>query len=144
MTLTTFSDMAAEVAYYRNEYAKHKAELDASYQAWLAETQPLGDAVSGLKDMLADAERRLRESALAQYAATGAKKLPHGVGVKIATRMNYDADAAFEWAKSHNMALQLDKTAFEKIAKASPMEFVEFVEVPTATLPTDTAKLLEA
>lgn len=143
-TETTFSELAAEVAHYRNEYAKYKAEIDASYQAWLAETEQLGDTVNRLKEILADAERRLREAALAQYEATGAKKLPHGVGVKIATRMIYDAAAAFEWAKSHDMALQLDKTAFEKIAKASPMEFVEFVEVPTATLPTDTAKLLEA
>ena len=142
--LTTFEDLAAEVAHYRTEYAKHKAALDALYQAWLTETQPLGDAVSELKDLLADAESRLREAALNTYAATGEKKLPCGVGVKIATRMNYSPDDAFEWAKAHNMALQLDKTAFEKIAKASPMDFVEFVEVPTATLPTDTAKLLEA
>lgn len=142
--MATITELAASVAHYRNEYAKYKAELDASYQAWLTETQPLGDTVSGLKDMLAQAESALRQAALNEYAATGAKKLPHGVGVKVATRMNYNPAAAFEWAKSHDMALQLDKTAFERIAKASPMEFVEFVEVPTATLPTDTAKLLDA
>jgi hypothetical protein len=142
--MTAFSDLAAEVAHYRKEYAKAKAQLDALYQAWLTETQQIGDTVSKMKDLLADAESRLRSAALNTYAATGEKKFPCGVGVKIATRMNYSPADALTWARAHNIALQLDKTAFEKIAKASPMEFVEFVEVPTATLPTDTAKLLEA
>ena len=48
----TLTELAASVANYRNDYAKVKAELDASYQAWLAETQPLGDAVNELKDAL--------------------------------------------------------------------------------------------
>lgn len=141
-TKTTFSELAAEVADIRNAHQGQKAEWDALVAAFEEANRNVKDSLAATKDALADAERRLREAALAQYEATGTKKLPHGVGVKIATRMNYDASAAFEWAKSHNMALQLDKTAFERIAKASPMEFVEFVEMPTATLPTDTAKLL--
>ena len=34
------------------------------------------------------------------------------------------------------MALDLDKKAFEKIARADPMDFITFNEVPQATLPT--------
>jgi hypothetical protein len=55
----------------------------------------------------------------------------------------YDADTAFQWAQEHKMALSLDKNAFKKIAKASPLDFVTVEDVPTITIPTDTAKLLE-
>jgi hypothetical protein len=37
----------------------------------------------------------------------------------------------------------LDKKAFEKVAKASPLAFVTVEEVSTVTIPTDTIKLLE-
>ena len=153
--LTTFEDLAAEVAHYRTEYAKHKAALDALYQAWLTETQPLGDAVSELKDLLADAESRLREAALNTYTATGEKKFSCGIGIRVTTKLAYDEAQALEWAKSHGLALKLDAKSFEKIAKADPnsltltytgevVNIVQVVEVPTVTLPTDTAKLLEA
>jgi hypothetical protein len=66
------------------------------------------------------------------------------MGVQTATSaLVYDAAEALEWAKAHDMALALDKKAFETIAKASPLPFVTVEESVTVTLPTDTTKLWE-
>jgi uncharacterized coiled-coil DUF342 family protein len=132
---------ASAVAELREQQAQYKAELDASYQAWIEQNQSLNDILSTLKDTLAEAEADLREIALTEYTATNAKKLPCGIGIRVTTKLEYDEAAAFAWATEHKMALALDKKAFEKIAKASPLPFVEEVETPTVTLPTDTAKL---
>lgn len=89
-----------------------------------------------------EAEDALRAAGFAEFQATGAKKLPCGLGVRVTTKLEYDPAAALEWAKSHGLALTLDTKAFEKIAKADTPDFVTLVEVPTVTLPSDSAKLL--
>lgn len=89
-----------------------------------------------------EAEADLRAAALAEYEVSGKKTLGHGVGIRVTTKLDYDAADALAWAKEHDMALSLDKFAFECIAKASPIEFVQLVETPTVTLPRDAAKLL--
>lgn len=89
-----------------------------------------------------EAEDALRAAGFAEYEATGTKKLPCGLGVRVITKLDYDPVVALEWAKAHGLALTLDTKAFEKIAKADRPDFVSLVEVPTVTLPSDSAKLL--
>jgi len=135
------------------------AEMQAEYKERLAEFEAanagLIESINVLKLNATQFEDELREMALAEYADTGAKKLPHGIGIRVTTKLAYDEAQALEWAKSHGLALKLDAKSFEKIAKADPnsltltytgevVNIVQVVEVPTVTLPTDTAKLLEA
>ena len=80
-------------------------------------------------------EEKLRTVALEEHLRTGEKKLYGGVGIRIAKVLGYDDKEALDWAIGHNMALQLDKRAFEKIAKTTPVECVTITEVPKATIP---------
>lgn len=77
----------------------------------------------------------IRAAALQEYKETGKKTLAGGVGIRVVSKMNYADVDALDWAKKHSLALSLDKKTFEAIAKAQPLPFVEYVEVPTATIP---------
>ena len=55
--------------------------------------------------------------------------------IRILKKLEYEEAEALKWAKDHNMALSLDKRAFDKIAKADPMDFIKINEIPQATLP---------
>jgi len=136
--LNTYAGLLADC---RTELETLQAELQERKQAFDDANATLIYLISERKSAMAQVEGDLREIALAEYAATNDKKLPCGIGIRVTTKLEYEPAAALAWAKQHDMALTLDKAAFEKIAKASPPEFVEIVEVPTVTLPTDTAKL---
>lgn len=77
----------------------------------------------------------IKEIALKEYKETGVKKFDCGVGIRIMTNIDYDVNVAFDWAKEHQMALLLDKKAFERHAKVDTPDFVEISEVPIATIP---------
>ena len=49
------------------------------------------------------------------------------------TELAYDYQDALNWALAHNMALTVDLKSFEKIARATPIPFVEKHEVAQAT-----------
>ena len=83
-----------------------------------------------------DAEAILRELTLKVYAETGNKAPAPGVGVREITKLEYDSQVAFMWAQDHRMALKLDTSAFEKIAKASPLDFVKMRGEAQATIAT--------
>ena len=83
------------------------------------------------------AEATLRELALKAYAETGNKTPAVGVGIREVTKLAYDNGVALDWAKSHSMALSLDKRAFEKIAKADTPDFVSITTEPQATIATN-------
>lgn len=142
--METLTALAAQVASRRAAYAEAKAQWDALVAAFEEQHAGARESMEATKSALADEEAQLRDAALAEHRLTGYKKLPHGIGIRITTKLDYDENDAFEWAKSHELALKLDAKAFEKIAKADTPDFVQVLEVPTATLPTDTAKLLEA
>ena len=90
------------------------------------------DQQQNLKEM----EDDLRLDALVEYDETGCKTLYGGVSIRIMRVLEYDDKAALDWAVSHRLALQLNKRAFDKIAKNTEIECVTVREVPTATLPT--------
>ena len=94
-----------------------------------------------IKQQLAETDSKIRESALEIYRATGEKKLVGGLGIRVLKKLEYDLKIALKWAKDSKQCLTLDKKAFEKVAKATTLEyddaeFVTFIERATATIPT--------
>jgi hypothetical protein len=91
------------------------------------------------------AEMALKALTLVHYTATGEKRPVAGVEVKEKTELVYDPAQAFTWAREKQLALvpeSLDRRAFEKIAKATPLEFVTEKITPVAQIATDLAKVL--
>ncbi|KKK65136.1 hypothetical protein LCGC14_2977190 [marine sediment metagenome] len=110
------------------------AERIASYEKWVEVNQPLLDNESTAKIICQEVESALRELTLQAYAETGNKSPAHGVGIREVTKLEYDVKVALDWAVEHTMALKLDSSAFEKIAKVSPPDFVHVSQVPQATI----------
>ena len=88
-------------------------------------------------------ETTLRQMTLAAYAQTGNKTPSPGVSVRETVQLLYEERDALGWAKEHNLALQLDRKAFEKIAKADTLDCVKYLTVPQATIATDLTPYLE-
>ena len=86
---------------------------------------------------LDDEEAELRERTLKAYKETGNKAPAPGVGIREVTKLDYDTKVAFDWAIEHTMALKLDVSAFTKIVKASPPDFVKVSLEPQATIATN-------
>ena len=105
-------------------------------------------AIAAVKESatLVDAsEDALRGLTLAYYSATGEKKPVAGVEVKEKTSILYDRAEAFSWAQVSGLAVTpaaLDVKAFEKIAKATPLPFVQTVTEPQAQIASDLDKVL--
>ena len=108
-----------------------------SYQAWEAQNRVGLDELIAVEQEVKDNEATLRNLTLKAYAETGNKAPAPGVGIREVTILEYDKKIAFDWAKSHKMALQLDKKAFEKIAKADTPDFVTITTEPQATIATN-------
>jgi len=124
-----------------------KAEIDQqvkdSRAKWEAENQGLLDQQRSLAEEVAGCESMLRDLTLKAYQETGNKAPAPGVGIREVTKLEYDAKKAFDWAIQHAMALKLDTATFEKIAKASPPEFVKIHTDPQATIATDLSNILQ-
>ena len=117
-----------------DEYRRFKLEALAK---WEEDNKQTLDFVVASAHVVEGAEAKLRELTLQAYAETGDKAPAEGVGIRERTVLTYDGKVAFDWAKSHKMALQLDKRAFEKIAKADPPDFVKITTEPQATIATN-------
>lgn len=121
----------------RQKAAKAHLAKDTAYQQWQDEHQDLIEAAMLARSKLDEEENLLRELTLNAFNQTGDKTLIPGVGIRIMTKLEYYPRVAFKWAVEHNMALSLDTRAFEKIAKASPPDFVTINQVPQATIATE-------
>lgn len=93
------------------------------------------DDIIEAKEDLGVMETGLRNLILDNYKATGSKKMYGGCGVRIVSRPQYDPEEAMSWALDRKLALSLDKRAFEKIAKATPIDFVSFTEEIVPLIP---------
>lgn len=131
-----------EVAQLRDTVDKLKKWKSEAMMAWEKEHEKQLSDIVIQAAKLTEAETKLREQAVELFKTTGNKQVADGVGIRETEKLEYDEKQAFEWAKEHVMALSLDKKAFDKIAKASPMEFVKVVSVPTAAIATDLSKYL--
>lgn len=121
---------------------KEATELRASeYQKWLKTNQHLFDFENNAKFDCQEAEATLRNLALETYAVTGDKAVALGIGIRVKTVLNYEDKEAMSWAMEHKLALKLDFSAFEKIAKTSNLMFVTITEEPQATIATELSKV---
>ena len=122
------------VAKLRQDAQKASEAKILARVTWENENRLLLDLAVSTAKMVEEAETRLREMTLAVYASTGNKAPAIGVGIREITKLEYNPKVAFTWATEHNMALKLDTSAFEKIAKVSPPEFVRVYTEPIATI----------
>jgi len=137
-------EQAARLVAARREYDDLDAQMNAKKTAFIDSVDALAGLLAVSVAELKIAEASLRIAGLEYYQANpNTKKLPYGVGIRATETLIYEDYAAFSWAVEHNMALTLDKKAFEKIAKVSLPDFVTVEEVLTVTLPSDSAKLLQ-
>jgi len=121
----------------RDSFESLKARKDALEEEFRKQNEELFGRLSACQEALAVVESEVRDHAIVIYHLSGEKKLAGGVGIRVMEKIEYAPEEALGWAKEHKMALQLDKKAFERIAKAQKGElnFVKFTEEAIATLP---------
>jgi len=100
------------------------------------EALPLTERIREIRLNIEELEQDIRDEAIVMYNKTGEKKFGQ-IGIRMMTKYDYDEFKALDWAKEHNLCLALDKSAFKKQLKVSPLEFVDVSEIPTATIPTE-------
>lgn len=125
------------VAGAREKVTKLKQQRDVLLEAWAKNNQGLLDDLTQAGANVAVLEQVLRNMTLRVFLETGNKSPVKGVGIREMTRIEYDTAVALSWALEHKMAVKLDVSAFEKIAKTSPMGFVNIWQEPQATIATD-------
>jgi hypothetical protein len=87
----------------------------------------------------------IREVVGEQYAQDNEKKREWGITIRVERTFFYDPKEAFEWAKEHKVALQLDEKKFKDAIKSGivPEEIAKIGEVPKVLIPTDVAKHID-
>ena len=125
----------------RGEVQEASEQRTIAYQAWVEANQSLLDHERIAKDACQEAETKLRELAIHVYAENGEKVVAPGVGIRVMTELDYEGGEAMNWAMEHKLALKLDASAFEKIAKTNNLPFVTISEKPQATIATKLAKI---
>lgn len=139
--MSNLTDIARELHAARMALMNAKEAHDVALEAF--QSSPAYLQYQRAKEHVGWIEETLRKEIEFVYAETGAKKLAPGLGVRVSQILFYDQEQAFAWAQNHKLALQLDKKAFEKIAKADPPEFVFFEEKITPTIASDLSEYLE-
>lgn len=125
------------VAVARDTVARIKKQRDDLLEKWNNANRGLLDNLTQAGADVAVEEATLRELTLQAYQETGSKTPVEGVGIREMTKLEYDAGVAYSWALEHRMAVKLDIPTFEKIAKASPLDFVTVRIDPVATIASD-------
>lgn len=125
------------VAVSRDKASRLKKQRDDLLEAWNNDNRELLDSLTQAGAGVAVEEAILRELTLQAYQETGSKTPVEGVGIREMTRLSYDPTMAFSWATEHRLALKLDVSAFEKIAKTSPIGFVVVTKEAQATIATN-------
>ena len=134
--IETLKSQIRVVAKAQQKTAELKSQRDILLKAWNDDNRELFDTLTQAGAEVAEVEAKLRELTLLAYAQTGNKAPTPGVGVREITKLEYDGVVAFDWAVEHKMAIKLDVSAFEKIAKASPLDFVTISLESQATIAT--------
>ena len=135
------------VALARQQSQELNTKKKMLYDEFQAQHTEFFSEIVKVEAAVTEAENKLRTMTIMVYQDTGNKAPAPGVGIREVTRLEYDSKAAFNWAMEHKIALKLDVSGFEKIAKTAPETRPEFVKVsvePQATIATDLNKILEA
>jgi hypothetical protein len=114
-------------------------EIRARNKAFEEANGDLIAAGNGAKMRVEQLESEVRALALHTFDVSQDKKPAPGVEIVLASKLYYDEPAAFAWAQQTGMAVTpacLDKKAFEKIAKATVLPFVEYHQEPAVRIAT--------
>lgn len=141
--LTALQEQIKQVARARQEAQWMADEKMSKLKAWEEENQLFLESLKEASKYRDEQENLLRELTLAVYQETGEKKPAEGVGVREITKLEYEVPLAQAWAVEHRIALQLDRKAFEAIAKTTPLDFVTSRVEAQATIATDLTGVLE-
>lgn len=145
------NDMVSELAKLRNERDKLQHQKTEMTNAFF-ESQPYTNTIDKLNDVenkTKEIEDRLRELQIIRYKYDNNKSIHPALGVRVYKILKYPELSAITWCiKSDFLAgIQLNKRMFEKHARAvlqtMPLEFVQVVEEPSATIATDLTKYME-
>ena len=125
----------------RARYNAKREELNAALAAleteWRNANAELIEELNVIGQQADAKEKELRAAVLAAYQANPTSKtVAPGLSVRVTSKLVYNKDAALAWAKAHDLALALDVKAFEAIAKAQPLGFVNKEESVSAVLGT--------
>jgi len=131
MTINEQINLVVEAREKADELAAYKKE---SLAKWELDNNELLAQIALCTSVKTEAETKLREMAIETYLKTLDKAVAPGIGIRVMTKLNYDAKEAMEWAVKHELALKLDTTKFEKIAKTENLPFVTITEEPSATI----------
>ena len=125
----TAASLDAEVAEARRAFDEAHADLFQRREA--------------TRMKMEEATLAVRKAGLTAFQETGDLAPGPGLKVRMMKRMEYDEDEALRWALIHKMAVSLDRAAFEKVAKATPLDFVRLYEEPQVTIATDLGPVLD-
>jgi len=141
--MTELLDQIKVVAEARADSQKLSDRRKSMYDDFISQHTDFFADVASAASKVAEEEDKLRELTIKAYQETGNKAPAPGVGIREVTKLEYDPKEALRWAQEHKMALQLNKTAFEKLAKTDTPEFVTVSTEPQATIATDLSEVLK-
>jgi hypothetical protein len=144
--MTDISEVVKQLAEARQILITRQNAMDLKTKAFKSLHAELLGEIEDRQTKVRLIENKLRDATVTYYTDTGDKKPTQGVEVKVGTKLEYDPEKALEWAQAHKIALvpeSLDRGAFEKIAKATKIDFVTETEKPAAYISTDLSFALE-
>lgn len=144
-TRTPLLEAVRNLAQARSREYAAKAALAEKRAAFDAENAALIAAEKEAKAAVTAAETTVRALAETDFNERHDKKPVPGVEIKLFKTLRYPADKALEWAKRTQMCLipeQLDTEAFEKVAGATTLDFVEYGQDPRVQIAKDLEKAL--
>jgi len=131
--VASLAETRAALAAMTETLATARAEWNAAHETEIRNVALLQQAVTRQ-------EADVRALALTAYRETEDPHPAPGVSVRLYEALRYDAAEAMAWATKTGMAITpaaLDRKAFEKIAKATPLPFVTYADEPRALIAAD-------
>ena len=135
-------DKVRELHRLRQQEIAIDAETTRRRKAYEARMDDVFSGKTEVMIRIAEIEDQLKAQRVEEYDGEDKGKT-FGVGIREVLKLDYSVAAAFRWAIAHEIALQLDKKIFEKLAKADPPDFVTSTTTVTATIATDLGEYLE-
>lgn len=121
------SAMEAETK-INEEITEVRTKFEEEHLPLFKQQNKIREQISGCKEILCvEAEE--------EYKVDGIKKRLGGIGIRIYKLLEYDQETALKWAKDKDLFLQLDKKAFENVAKTGEIDFVTSKDKITVTFP---------
>lgn len=148
--MRNLDELIHDLARNRQIEAEYRAEVEALEEelAQTPQARRLQEIRSRYLPTAAEdvsiAEEAVRKAALERFDRTGDRKVHAEVQIKEYTRLEYDEAAALDYARQHLVqAVKLDRSTFEKVARAAPMDFVTVRKEPKAFITRDLSRWLD-